>query len=702
MPYLSYYPGIKKIRTILFLLLVISCFPLSGKQPAEILWDKYGVPHIYGNTIAEMYHAFGWAQMHNHADLILKLYGQSRGRGSEYWGEEYLESDRQILLFEIPGHAENNYRLKQEPYRSYLDAFVRGVNDYADANPEAIGDKFRQVLPVTATDVMAHVIRVLCLEFVAWDDFNAIRRKLAPGSNAFAIAPSRSASGNSMLVTNPHLPWHDLHLWFEAHLTGPLFNAYGIALVGTPVLSMAFNDHLGWAFTVNTMDGADTYELNLRRNGYRYDGRVRSFRKKYADILVLQDDGSHSRRPLEFRYSEHGPVTGEAGGKAWALRIVGLNNYGIFEQYHKMGAAVNLAEFEDALRMLQNPMFNIIYADREGNIMYLFNGNVPMRPEGDFAFWRGTVDGTRSEYLWHSVHGYDDLPKVVNPPAGFIQNCNDSPWVSTYPPVLDPDDYPAYMAPHSMSLRPQRAVNLLKKDTSITFEQLISYKMDSGMEAADRFLDDLLEAVDQYPDPTAAEAAAVLRAWDGKTDRESRGAVLFANWFDKLRHRDFEVSWSPEDPVNTPRGLKEPERAVDLLARVAEETRQQYGALDIPWGNVHRLRAGDKDFPANGGPDRYGILHTMEYMNDSDSTKRAFHGETYIAVTEFSNPVRAKVLLGYGNASQPGSRHTGGQLGSLSAKQLRPALLDRNDILENLEKRELIYMDQLRDCANDL
>jgi acyl-homoserine-lactone acylase len=691
MSYSKILPTIK--RTVILVFLNIICaVSLMGAQPTEILWDKYGVPHIFGKTKQEMYHAYGWAQMHNHADLILKLYGQSRGRGAEYWGEKYLETDKKIVLFEIPDYARENYQLQEEPYKSYLDAFVMGVNKYAETHPDAISEEYRQVLPVTGIDVMAHVLRVLCLEFVAWDDFNTIERRLAPGSNAIAIAPSRSASGNAMLVTNPHLAWSDMHLWFEAHLTSPGFNAYGITLVGAPTLSMAFNEHLGWAFTVNPMDGADTYELSLHRKGYRMDRRVRQFVTKNKTLKVRQSDGSHRSIETGFRYSVHGPVTGEKDGKALALRLVGLSNYRIFEQYHRMSAASNLDEFEDAMKLLQNPMFNIIYADCDGNIFYLFNGNVPVRPEGDHAFWKGIIDGTKSKYLWNTIHTYDELPKLVNPPAGFIQNCNDGPWVSTYPSELDPSLFPSYMASHSMTLRPQRALNLIRKNPSISFDQLIGYKMDSGMEAADRFLDDLLNAVRQFPNPEALEAARVLENWDGKTNAGSTGAVLFARWFDMLGSSGFEIRYDPKDPVNTPRGLKEPEKAVEILVRASTDLKKRYGAQDIPWGDIHRIRLNDIDLPASGGGGRYGILHTMEYMDDHDGKRRVVFGETYIAVTEFGDPVRAMVLLGYGNATQSGSIHAGDQLEYMAAGKLRPALLNRHEILENLEKKEIIFM----------
>jgi acyl-homoserine-lactone acylase len=688
---------LKRASGIILLLLCLVGFEgKSQNEPTEILWDTYGVPHIFGNSEQDMYYAYGWAQMHNHADLILKLYGQARGKAAEYWGESFLESDRQIGLYEVPAYAEQNYNNQKEPYKSYLEAFIRGMNDYALANTGAISEKFRQVLPVSGKDVMAHVIRILCLEFIAGEDIYTTRQAVGKGSNAIAISPARSASGNAMLLTNPHLPWSDFFLWFEAHLECKGFKAYGITLVGSPTLTMAFNDHLGWAFTVNTMDGADRYELTLKDGGYLWNGKIKPFEKKEQVIKILQKNGSIKEMKVEHHYSVHGPVAGVKGDKGYAIRMVGLKNSKIFEEFHKMAAATNLREFEAALKMMQNPMFNILYSGTDGNIMYLFNGNIPKRPSGDFRYWRGAIDGTKSKYLWNSILDYKDLPKVINPPAGFVQNCNDAPWVCTYPPVLQPSDYPAWLAPQSMLLRPQRSVNMILDHPRISFEQLIELKMNTGVEAAYRFLDDLLKAVDLYPDTLALKAAAVLKSWDRKTDAGSKGAVLFTRWFDKLPYTSIETQWTPTHPITTPDGLKDPKLAVELLIKAAAETQQKYGAMDVAWGTVYRFRMNGLDLPANGGPGEYGIFRTIGYTDDPDSKKRAFFGDSYVAAIEFSNPVKAMVSLSYGNATQPGSKHIGDQLELISEKKLRPALLSREDILRNLEKREVLTGDNFK------
>lgn len=672
----------------LLIILVAGLLSCTRTGETEILWDNWGVPHIYAQSAADMYKAFGYAQMNNHANLILKLYGESRGKAAEYWGKDHLLSDRKILLFDIPSIASSNYSEMKPEYRSYLDAFVEGINEYATENPAEIDDSFRQVLPVTPEDVLSHTARVIYLEFIAAEDIYASFNLAQPGSNAVAIAPSRSASKNAMLITNTHLPWSGFYTWFEAHLNCAGYMAYGISLVGTAPLSMAFNNDLGWAFTVNPIDVSDRYELKLQENGYLLDVETVPFEKRSVTIKIRQEDGSLNEEVTEFLSSKHGPVVGQKGDKAYAVRIAGLHNAGIFEQFHRMSAAKDIEGFESAMKMLQIPMFNIIYADRGGNIMYLFNGNIPVRGTGDFKFWKGTIDGTVSEMIWNTTHSYEDLPKVINPGSGFVSNCNDAPWTCTEPMVLDPADFPPYMSSAGTFLRPQRAVNMIKADTSITFEELVNYKHDTRMEAAIRFLDDLLVAVEKHPDIKASAAAQILGRWDMKTECDSRGAVLFAAWWDLVRSNMFAVPWSPDYPNSTPDGLNDPLKAVELLKKAAENVFNKYGSLDVKWGDVYRYRINDLDFPANGGPGDYGIFRTMNFAPGPDNQKLAVHGETYVAVTEFGEKVKAEVILSYGNASQKGNRHVGDQLQMLSEKKLRPALLNRPEIMKNLEKRE--------------
>ena len=192
----------------------------ARSDPTEIRWDTWGVPHIHSGDPESLFFAFGWAQMHGHADLILRLYGDARGRAAEYWGEAHLDSDRYVHTMDVPARARSWYALQTAEMKAYLDAFVAGMNAYADAHPDRIADAMQPVLPVAATVVLAHVQRVIHLTFIAgnapWMREQWKEGRL--GSNAWAVGPSRSASGHALLIANPHMPWGDLSTMFEAQL----------------------------------------------------------------------------------------------------------------------------------------------------------------------------------------------------------------------------------------------------------------------------------------------------------------------------------------------------------------------------------------------------------------------------------------------------------------------------------------------------
>ena len=676
---------------ILFVLISIQCQstkPVS--EPTQILWDEWGVPHIFADNDEELFYSYGWAQMTAHADLMLKLYGQARGQAAEYWGAGYLESDMQVQTMRLPELSEAIYQEQNPEFKGLLDAFTRGVNDYAARHAELIADEMEAVLPIRPQDVLAHGQRVICLMFVGGNEFQLAGRPLSKGSNAYAIAPSRTASGNAMLVTNPHLPWNDFFLFHEAHWVTPEHNIYGTTLVGMPQPAIAFNEHLGWTHTVNTIDAADVYVLKLQEEGYLFDGKVESFETQKKMLKIKQEDGSLKEQEITIRRSKHGPVIRQQGKLATAIRIAGLENAHMTEQWWEMSKATNLEEFESALQKMQMPMFNAVYADKDGNILYFFGGNIPKRAEGDWSFWQRPVPGDDSKYLWTKTHSYEELPKVLNPPSGWVQNANDPPWTSTFPMELNPDDFPPYMAPQFMHYRAQRSVRMLDEDDSITFDELVSYKLSSRMELADRILDDLNVAANGVNTNELEEAMKVLNNWDREADNDSKGAVLFAFWVQQMGHNFFGESWNTDRPRQTPDGLADPEKAIQTLIATAANVKKTYGRLDVPWGEVFRLRYGGKDLPANGGDGGLGIFRVLGFTPDDDGKFRAYHGDTYVAVVEFGENVKAKVLLSYGNATQPHSPHLGDQLELFSKKQFRNALLNRETIAPHLEGTETL------------
>jgi acyl-homoserine-lactone acylase len=313
------------------------------------------------------------------------------------------------------------------------------------------------------------------------------------------------------------------------------------------------------------------------------------------------------------------------------------------------------------------------------------------------ASWAGIVPGNTAATLWTEVLDYEELPHFTDPPAGWIQNANDPPWYTTSPQVLKAESYPAWMSPIGMGFRAQRSVRLLTSKPKLTLEELETLKLSTRMELADRLLDDLLSAERQFGNPTARDAAGVLERWDRHADADSRGAVLFAAWVNVLSAGAREVPaevfahpWAPDRPIATPDGLSDPEAAVRALEAAATEVRDTWGSLDVPWGDVHRFRCPGGDWPANGGPGGLGIFRVINYQPDGDGRQVAVGGDSFVAVIEMGRPVRARVLMSYGNSSQANLPFKCDQMALLARKEMRWAATTRADVEANLWRKETL------------
>ncbi|MCU0381594.1 MAG: acylase [Chitinophagaceae bacterium] len=682
-----------RISLFAFLVYFSSLLPVQGQTGStQISWDEWGVPHIYAQTDEELFYLEGWAQMELHANLIVELYGRSRGRASEYWGKEKVDNDIMVHTLGFPELA-RDWTAKQDPaYKKLLSAFVRGLNDYVKAHPESVKPENRAILPLDEVDVNQHLCFVVFARFVGGEDLGVSQKYRDLGSNAYAVAPARSASGKAMLVQNPHLPWHGEYLFTEMHLNKPGLNLYGSTLVGFPGIAIGFNEHLGWTHTNNTIDNADTYLLQLKDGGYLLDGERQEFIKTTKTIRVKDSTGKLNDQSIDIYKSRHGPLVKMGSGKALAIRMVGMDRPNIGYQWWKMATSKNFGEFETALKMAQIPFWNVMYADKQGNIFYLFNGLVPKRGEDSWRYWNRVIPGGKSADIWTEVHPYADLPKVKNPSQGWLQNANDPPWTSTLPMALKRTEYPGYMAPSFMHLRAQRSAGMLQDDPSITFEELAAYKLSTRLELADRILDDLFMAIDQYGTDIGKEAKEVLSRWDRQAESGSTGMLLFYEWATAMNPYNesmFAVKWDETKPRTTPDGLYNPKYAVQALEKVAAKIKATYGSLSVPWGDVYRINTIPQELPGNGADGSLGIFRVA--WSRSDGGKKAIinGGDSWVGIIEFADIIRAKVLLSYGNSTQEGSPHNGDQLKLFSEKKLRDAHFYKRDVDTNRKRLEV-------------
>ncbi|WP_224482851.1 acylase [Robertkochia aurantiaca] len=687
----------KKLFIFSFGIITLLCFSgaLFGQndKSTHIIWDEWGVPHIYAQDFEELFYAQGWAQMHSHANLILKLLGNSRGEAASHWGAEYLPGDIMVSTLGFSELADQWLKTQDPDQKRMIESFVKGLNDYASSHPEAILEENKGILPLAPKDILMHAHFVIFTRFVAGRELQISQRWPELGSNAYAIGPDRTTTGNAMLVQNPHLPWSDEFMFWENHLNLDNTNLYGSILVGLPGIGIGFNDKLGWTHTNNTIDNADLYELTLTENGYVIDGEEVAFDKQVKTVEVRQADGSSKEHEFVVLNSRHGPVVKQEGDKALAIRITGYDAENMLMQWWEMGQAENFQDFEAAVSKTQIPFWNILYADKEGNIYYLYNGRIPKRNINDWNYWSGIVPGNSSENIWTGYHSYEELPKLKNPVSGWLQNANDPPWTSTIPSVLNADDYPGYFAPVYMGFRPQRSAKMIMNDEKISFEELIDYKHSTHIESADRLLDDLFLAASGTTSPVVKEAVSVLEKWDRKADTHSKGMLLFYNWARNYGLQDpnnYTTPWNMNDPVNTPDGIADPARALEVLENAALQLKENFGKIDVAWGDYYRIEYAGKNLPANGSPGYLGIYRVAWPGASNEKQAWVTGGDSWVSVIEFGEKIKANALLSYGNSTQRDSPHFGDQLELFSKKQLRKVYFYPEDVKNHMVTKQVL------------
>ncbi|MEO0399531.1 MAG: penicillin acylase family protein [Pseudomonadota bacterium] len=665
---------------------------VGGLAPAtvgavRVIWDEAGVPHIYSKSDEAGFYGFGWSQMEARGDLILELYARARGEAAAISGADHIPADILTHSFAFPERAETWFRNLNGADRRRLVAFADGMNAWANAHADKVPERLRSVLPLRPSDPLAHFYQIIHVAFIGYEELGEARGRLnaRPGSNAYAIAPSRSESGSAMLVANPHLPWSDLYTWIEAQLSVPAFDIYGVALAGSPFIGIGFNQHGGWTHTVNHYDGIDVYDLTLKGDGYEFDGEVRTFEKKSVALNVRQEDGTLSTFRKTIKYSDHGPVLFEANGRAYAVRFAALDSDDVLDQYFDMAAAKTLKAFEKAQARLEMPFFNTLYANREGDIYYLHGGRTPKRKTGDWAFWRGIVPGDSSEFVWTEYLPYSALPRLINPQSGFLQNANEPPWYTTFPRLLHSSDYPAYIAPPTaQSFRAQRSLRYVVSDAAISFEELTEFKESNTLEMARLLAPLLVRLGEASSDPDARLGARILKDWDKAANADSRGAILFIQWADIMRERsgrllreafgrldnlDAEISFDAHT-----------QDVMSALIAAVQKTRDKHGDPRVAYGDVVRLRLGDRDYPASGAEGAYGAYRVIDTFSDGQGKKVAYGGESFVAVIEFGERVRAVGNLTYGNTSDPSSPFFAHGLELYAEGQLRPMLFYDADV----------------------
>lgn len=673
----------------------------------EIRRTQFGVPHIKGDTLEAAAFGFAYCQAEDHwAEIFRGILG-ARGQLAENFGAgdegKNVEADFFARKFRIQRRAVDSYHRLDADYRSACEGFAVGLNYYVD--------KHRAALPawiptVTPHDVAAYGIAgVMRFAFnrgnilkdfykaqgVAVAGLNAEHDEAQLGSNMWAFAPSRSASGRAILMGNPHQPWAPVSTYYEAHMIVPgKMNFYGSTFIGRPILTSGWNEHLGWSHTVNYPDLEEIYELDLdprQPDHYLFDGGSVALERDDVAVKVKRDDGSRTLSVVSW-HTPLGPVVHRTADKVYVLRSACYENHDAYAQWLRMTQTKSYAEFRQAIELNTIPMFNICYADRVGNIFYLFNGTVPVLPHPPHK--HEPVHATRTADMWTTFHPTSRLPQLFNPPGGYVQNCNSPPYLTNLQAALDPAKYPAEFGANDLSLRTQHSLRLINDERKFTLEEVCELKHSPGMLLAERVKDDLIKALKTAPPSSELDAAIVaLERWDNTVAADSRGGTLFANWWDRYFEKGvgkYAVPWSAAEPMNTPRGLADPERAVTTFMPALAEVTRLYGRSDPTWGEVHRIRKGGVDLSVSGGSGLMGCFRVLEFRKDRDEKLVANSGDSWVFAVEFSEPPKAYTVVAYSQSDVPNSPHLADQAPLFSTNKMKRAAFTDAEIQAQLIK----------------
>lgn len=693
-----------ELRSILLIaILLIPVGTASGQSHMEkmaesvtIMRDRFGVPHVFGPTDASVVFGFAYARAEDEFPRIETHYIYATGRLSELAGESAAGWDILHRALEINRLSKEEYKNAGSDIRALCDAFAHGINYFLLKNPDIkpqLLTRFEPWFPMASGRIMWSLYAKDRIGVSFEEIQDHFLPKASPkkkgafletldfqqpllGCNQWAVGPKKSASGSAMLSINMMIP---LDAAYEAHLSSDEgyclsgFSAYGYGIL--PMLG--FNGHHGWSYTNNFTDWRDIYEETFDHKTdplkYRY-GKGYLQAKEWTDTLKIK---GMEVKTLTFRKTRHGPIIIRKKGKSLALRVAKIKEGGTLQQHYAMARARNLKEFKAAVDQNAVVNQNLMYADREGNIFYAYNGLIPRRdPSLDYD---KPLDGSDPRTEWEGIHTLNERPHLLNPKCGYLQNCNSSPFYAAQSGNPLPKDFPSYMVGRfdRENNRSKNAHRILADFKSFTFDQWSALAFDTYMMVADKQLPYLFKSWKKKPsrNKVLEEAIQELMNWNRRGAIDCIATMVFIAWMEERGTRD---------PIL---------RLEKALARIE----RNFGSWKVAWGDVNRIQRLDKlagetysdervSHPVPGAGD-YGQVFT--YLSRSfPGVKRryGYHGACYVAVIEFSDPIKARSITPFGQSLDPKSPHYGDQTSLYIKGKMKPAWFSKEEIQKNLER----------------
>jgi penicillin amidase len=692
--------SLKSHRTGLILTIFVALFccqlqaianPLA--RTVTIYRDSYGVPHVFGRTDASTVFGFAYAQAEDNFWRVEENFINALGRASEVYGEKSLDEDRLNHALEIPRLAREEYSRLDKHMRSLCDAFAAGFNYYLENNPEV---RPRLLTKIEPWYTLAF-IRYNYYQNGFARDRNLRRAGLQTaamqsdlkehtGSNGWVVGPPKSASGNAMLFINPHLPFFGPGQVYEGHVhSDEGWNFTGYTRFGFPLPYVGHNENGGWVSTDNAADLVDvyleTFDDPARPLAYKYGNGYRLATEHVEEIRVKTANGVETRK-FTMRKTHHGPILAARDGKLLSIRMAKFESDGWLREWYDMTRAKSLVALKRAMAPLNMLFGNVMYADRQGNTWYLYNGAVPKRdPRFD---WTRPVDGSDPATEWQGYHTMEELPQLTNPKTGWMQNCNTTPFLLTSEGNPDPKQFPKYMVQEGDNPRGAISREILVSKAKFNFDEWRQFAFDTRVMSAGKRVPELVAALKQHLDthpggqPPLGEVYEELARWNQRSANDSVAMTIFSLWHERV---------SRDEKQNT----------VAALTEVINALQRDFGTWKVAWGELNRLQRLDESkgeefqdarasLAVSGVNGNDGAVFTF-YAAPNRGQKRRYGvaGGTYISVVEFGPKVRALSVHTFGASGDPRSKHYTDQAVLYARGEFKPAWLTLDEIRANLE-----------------
>jgi acyl-homoserine-lactone acylase len=694
-------------------------------QRVMVVRDDWGIPHVSGKTDADAVFGVIYAQAEDDFNRVETNYLNSIGRLAEAEGEAEIYRDLRMKLFVDPVEMKAQFEASPPWLKSLMQAWADGLNFYLHEHPQVkprVITRFEPWMALTFSEgsIGGDIERISMPQLEAFyggknkggQTTSASAAALVrderfeepTGSNGFAIAPSNTASHHALLWINPHTSFF---FRAEAQMTSEEgLNAYGAITWGQFFIYQGFNEHAGWMHTSSGVDNIDEYLETIVKKAdcyyYKYGSEERPVTSTTISVPFKTSSGMSHKDFTVYR-THHGPIVREADGRWVSVRLMQEPMKALMQSYSRT-KATGYKSFRESLELHTNSSNNTVFADADGNIAYFHANFIPKRdPSFD---WTQPVDGSTPATEWHGVLSIDETPGLLNPPNGWLYNTNNAPWSAAGPDNSPKQkDYPRYVESGTENPRGIHAIRVLGGKKDFTMDSVIAAAFDSYLTEFEVLLPTLFKAYDDLPASSPlksklADQIAALRAWDLRWSASSVPTSLAVYWGEDLWQRVTADAKKTGVTVYDYMENKAPAQVrLDALSAASDKLTNDFGTWKMPWGDINRFQrlTGDIVQPFDDSKPSIPVPFTFSRWGSLASfsaksyrgTKKLYgtSGNSFLAIVEFGDHVRAKAITAGGESGDPKSPHFNDQATRYVAGNLRDVYFYRDDLRKHTTRQ---------------